>query len=64
MQLMIMRREIIARYKMKEKLSVVSGLIEEIKDLEDKINNSEVTVPHIVDQIKDKKDRLETGADK
>ena len=43
---------------------VVSGLVEEIKDQEDKVNNFEVPVPYIVDQIKDKKDRLETEIEK
>ena len=37
----------------------MSGLIEEIRDLEEKVNQSEAPVPHIINEILDNKDIIE-----
>ena len=45
--------------KKRKQISVVSGLIIEIKDLDKIVNNSETPVPGVTGKIKDIKDRLE-----
>ena len=50
--------------KHRQQLKIVSELSDEIKILEERINNADLPEPNIIDRIQDLKDRLEVEVEK